>query len=92
MYYPITGYVLMGVLVVVGALVYHHRGDETLSIITGEYERCAPEWCSLTSMGPPHHATHEELIGVYHLVPVTIKIKSNLVTIPHLCWTRLDVL
>ena len=42
----------MEILSAVGSLVHHHRGDETLSISAGEDERCAPEWCSLTSLGP----------------------------------------
>ena len=43
----------MYILSVVSVLVHHHRGDVTLSISAGEDERCAPELCSLTSMGPP---------------------------------------
>ena len=49
----------MDILSVVGALVHHHRGDEELSVSVGEDERCAPEWCSPTSMVPPHPITHE---------------------------------
>ena len=51
--YLITGYVVMDILSVVGYLENHHRGGETLSIITGEDDLCAPEWCYLTSLGPP---------------------------------------
>ena len=57
--YPITGYVVMDILSIVGALVHHHRGGETMSTTAGEYERCAAEWWSLTSMGPPHPVTCE---------------------------------
>ena len=67
----------------VGYLVHHHRGDETLSISAGEDECCAPEWCYITSLGPPYPVTCEELIRAYYLVPVTIRIKSNIVTIAH---------
>ena len=81
----------MEIMIVVGDLVHHPRGDERLSIIVGEDDRCAPEWCSLTSMVPPHPVTREELICAYYLVIFTIRIKSNLVAIPHLHWARLDV-
>ena len=82
----------MEILSVVGDLIRHHRGDETLSISGGEDERFAQEWCSLDIMGPPHPITHEEVIVSYHLVPVTIRRKSNHVVITHLRWARLDVL
>ena len=51
--YPITGYVVMEILSVEGALVYRPRGNKTLSIIAGEDERCETEWYSLTSLVPP---------------------------------------
>ena len=89
--YRIIGYVVMDILNVVDALVHYHRGEETLSIIVGEDERCASELCSFTWMGPPHPVTHEELICVYHIFPVSISIKPDLVEIPHLLWARLDV-
>ena len=53
MYFPITGYVLMDTLIAVRSLVHHHRGDKTLYISAGEYELCATEWSSLTSLGTP---------------------------------------
>ena len=40
--YPITGCFLMEIFSVFVALVHHHRGGETLSVSTGEYEQCAP--------------------------------------------------
>ena len=64
--------------------LHRDRGGETLSISMVEDERRALELCSLASLGPPLPITHEELIGAYHLVPVTILIKSNVVVIPHL--------
>ena len=82
----------MYILGVLGALVRHHKGGETLSISAGEDCCCVPEWCSLSSLGPPHHITREELIGSYHIFQVTIWIKSNIAAIPHLRWTRLDFL
>ena len=67
-------------------------GGETLSIIAVGDEQCATEWRSLSSLGPPHPVTREELIGTYHIFPVTIWIKSNFVLIPQLRWTRLNFL
>ena len=57
--YPINGYVVMEILSIVGALMHHHRGYETLSISMGEDERCEPEWFSLTSLVPPHPFNRE---------------------------------
>ena len=82
----------MDILSLVSYLVCHHRGVEALSINAGKDERCTPEWFSLTRQGPPHPISYEDLIGAYHIVPVTIWIKSNPVLIPHLQWSRLDVL
>ena len=56
---PITGYVLMKILSVVGALTNQHCGYESLSISKSVYDRYTPERCSLTSLGPPHPVTHE---------------------------------
>ena len=65
--HTITGYAVIEVFSVVCALVHHHWGDETLSISAGEDDFCVPEWCSFTSMGPPHPVTCEELIGTYNV-------------------------
>ena len=53
---PINEYVSIEILSVVCALVHHHRGEKKLSIGADENERCAPELCFLTSLGPPHHS------------------------------------
>ena len=81
----------MDILSVLGALVHHHRGYETLSISAGEYYRCVLEWCSLSCRGPTYPVTPKQLIATYHIFPFSIRIKSDFVTIPHLQWTRLDV-
>ena len=39
---PITGYVVMEILSIVGAPLHQNWGVEILSISAGEYERCAP--------------------------------------------------
>ena len=57
--YPITGYIVMTILIVVGVLVHHHRGNETQFIIAGEDEYCAQEWLSLTSLGSTQSVTYE---------------------------------
>ena len=92
LYHPINEYVVMYILSELGALVHHHRGDEKLPTSAGKYDQCAPECYSLTSLGLPQPVTHEELIGAYHTVPFAICIKSKLVVIPQLRWTRLGVL
>ena len=71
--YPITGYIVIDVFSVVSDVLHHPRWDETLPNVTCEDERCAPEWCSLTSLGPPEPVTNEEIIRAYHIVPVTIR-------------------
>ena len=40
--------------------------------------------CSLTSLAPLDHVTHEELIGAYHIALASIQIRYNLIKIPHL--------
>ena len=90
--YPIKGYVVMEILSVVGDLVQQNWEDETLSIRTSGYVCYAPEWCSFVSLGPPHPITHEELIVTYNIPPVSVWIKYDFITIPHLRWDRLDVL
>ena len=77
---------------IVGALVHHHWGDDTLSTITGEDDPYAPECHSLTSLDTLHPITREELIGAYNLPTFFIQIKSDLIVILHLVWERLDVL
>ena len=67
-----------------GALVHHHIGEDKLYINAGEYERCAPEWCSFIYLGPQHPVTQEELIGAYHIITVYIRINSKITAIPHL--------
>ena len=57
------------------ALLNQNWRVEILSISTGEYERCVPELCSLTIMGPAHPVDYEELIGTYNLEPDSIWIK-----------------
>ena len=57
--YQIYGYVLMDIFSVMGTLVHLHRGDEIMYIGVSEDELWAPEWCSLTSLGPPHPITHK---------------------------------
>ena len=81
----------MDILSVLVDLVHQNRGDEALSISAGKDDHFAPEWCSLNSLVPPQPVTREEIICAYHLFPVTIQIKSNIVTIPHKKWVRLDV-
>ena len=90
--YPVTGYVVMEDLSVVVALVHKHWGDETLPIILHEDGRYTPERCLFTSLGHPHPVAHEELIGACNLPPVSIWIKYDIISIPHLVWERLDVL
>ena len=48
-----------GVLECSGSVGALSQGRQKNSISVGEDERCAPEWFSLTSMGPPHPVTHE---------------------------------
>ena len=55
-----------------------------MSISTEKDERCVQEWCSFTSMGPPHPVTSEELIGSQNLAPYYVQIKYKLITILHL--------
>ena len=67
-----------------GALVHQQWEEKTKSISAGVDERCEPKWFSFTSLGPLDPVAHEELIGAYNLTPASVRIKSNLIKIPHL--------
>ena len=51
-------------------------------IVAGAYEWCAIELFSFIIMDPPDPVTHEELIVEHHISSASIRIKSNLITIP----------
>ena len=89
--YPIIEYFVMEIFSVVGDMLNQNWGARILSISMGEYERCAPELCSLTIMGPPHPVVREELIGAYNIEPHSVRIKYNFIITPHFLWARLGV-
>ena len=90
--YLITEYVIMEVLIVVGALVHQHWWDKTLYIRAVENKRCLLEWCYFTSLGTKQPVACEEVIGAYNLALDSIWTKYDIITIPHLLWVRLYVL
>ena len=57
--YPVFWDVVMKILCVVLFLMNYHRWYEALSIISGENEIFAPEWCSLCGLGLLHPASSE---------------------------------
>ena len=58
LYYPITGYVAMDILSVVGDLMQQQWGGvETPFMSAVEYDWYAPEWWYFTSLVPPKSIT-----------------------------------
>ena len=56
MEYLITSYVVMEILSVVGDMVHHHRGDETLPISLGEDDICnIIEIFQMSGSSTPYH-------------------------------------
>ena len=89
--YTVLRNVVAKILRVFFCLVNYHRWHEALDIRSGEGERCAPEGCSLSGLGPPYPVYSEEFISTHHFYPLYIGIKAYLATIPNLGWLRLDV-
>ena len=55
--------VVVKILGVVFCLVNYHRWHESLAIIYGEYEVCAPEGCYIYDIVTPHPISSEEFIS-----------------------------
>ena len=81
----------MNILVVICCLVNNHRWYEALVIISGEDQSSTPEGVSLSCLGFPIEFPRKELVGIYHSKPWSIWIEANLITIPNLGRTRLDL-
>ena len=64
-------------------LVQNDGWNETSPIFSGRDKSCAPEWWSLYSFHLPHSFTWEEVVSEDGLVPPSIGIKPNFVTVPY---------
>ena len=81
----------MNILGVSFCLVNNHRWHEALAISSGEYQISIPEGGSLSCLGFPNALPREELVGTDKSEPLSIGIKSDLITIKNLGWARLDL-
>ena len=67
--YPVFWNIVVKILGIVFCLVICHRRHEALAISSGEDERCGPEWCFLSDLGPPHPVFSEEFISTDQFSP-----------------------
>ena len=83
-----VGVDILGVLL---GLLNNDGWRETFTIGSGKDKYRALEWLLLSSLHLPHLFTLKENVGTYDLVPPSIRIKPNFITVTYLSGFWLDI-
>ena len=67
-----------------GYMVHCDWGKKQLQLEWEKISTVKHIFLSLTSLDPPDPVTYAEIIGAKNLTPDSTRIKSDLITIPHL--------
>ena len=90
--YPVKWDVVMKILGVLLGLVNNDGRHEALPICSCEYNSVGPEFYALSSLHLTHYFQSKELVSTQNLVPFTVGVKLNIITVPHLSGSWLDLM